>query len=345
MPAESRIDDALLRAALARGPVSTGVLAEQFGVSRQAILKRLAALEQRQLAIRSGATRATRWRAPADVLLRWSLEPVDGLQPDEDAMWAELRAAAARLLEGANENTLRVLHHGVTEMLNNAIDHSHGTEVWVSLSCDDDDDDVVVRIDDDGIGAFPHAREHFGLPSVQAAAAHLSKGRQTTAPEAHTGQGLYFTSKAVDQFEISSAGLAWRVDNRRDDQALVQVADRAGTHVSLRIAMASDRVLAEVFARFADEATNEFDRSVFRVGLVDIAGEFVSRSEAKRIGAGLDVYDRVQLDFAGVAGVGQGFVDELFRVWARNHPGTELTPINMNDTVRFMVERGFPTTP
>ncbi|HUP84137.1 MAG TPA: DUF4325 domain-containing protein [Acidimicrobiales bacterium] len=342
MPAEPRIDEELLRIALTRGPVSTSVLAEQFGVSRQAILKRLEVLERRALAVRSGAGRAARWSAPSDVVLRWSLRLEAGDEPDEDTMWTELRSAATDLLADANGNTLRALQYGLTEMLNNAIDHSTGTEVWVAMSRVDDD--VVVGIDDDGIGAFPNVRAHFDLPTIESAAAHISKGRQTTAPEAHTGQGLFFTSKAFDEFEISSAGVAWRVDNGRDDQALVQVADRRGTHVTLRTSLASRRVLGEVFARFADEDTNDFDRSIFRVALVDIAREFVSRSEAKRIGAGLDVYERVQLDFRGVAGVGQGFVDELFRVWVRAHPATELVPINMNDTVRFMVERGLPDT-
>jgi len=68
----------------------------------------------------------------------------------------------------------------------------------------------------------------------------------------------------------------------------------------------------------------------------------VSRSEAKRLLAGLEGLREAELDFRGVESVGQGFVDDLFRVWTRNHPDTELVPTEMNEAVRFMVERGLP---
>ena len=44
------------------------------------------------------------------------------------------------------------------------------------------------------------------------------------------------------------------------------------------------------------------------------------------------------LDFEGVSLMGQAFVDEVFRVWARSHPEVVLIPISMNDAVAFMVE-------
>ena len=48
---------------------------------------------------------------------------------------------------------------------------------------------------------------------------------------------------------------------------------------------------------------------------------------------------RVTLDFEGVAIVGQGFADEVFRVWSRQHPEVLLIPSAMNEPVAFMVER------
>jgi len=46
------------------------------------------------------------------------------------------------------------------------------------------------------------------------------------------------------------------------------------------------------------------------------------------------------LDFARVEGVGQGFVDEVLRVWASEHPEVRIEPVNMTPTVAFMVRRG-----
>jgi hypothetical protein len=78
------------------------------------------------------------------------------------------------------------------------------------------------------------------------------------------------------------------------------------------------------------------------VKLFGIGVQFVSRSEAKRLLAGLDQFTDVEVDFAGVESVGQGFVDELFRVWPQSHPATTINPTNMNEAVEFMVTRGLP---
>lgn len=56
--------------------------------------------------------------------------------------------------------------------------------------------------------------------------------------------------------------------------------------------------------------------------------------------ADLDEFTEIDVDFAGEEDVGQGFVDELLRVWPREHPSQTINPINMNDAVEFMVERG-----
>jgi hypothetical protein len=45
------------------------------------------------------------------------------------------------------------------------------------------------------------------------------------------------------------------------------------------------------------------------------------------------------VDFAGVERVGQGFVDEVFRVWPRANPDTSVVPVGMSPDVDFMVER------
>ncbi|MBY0274418.1 STAS-like domain-containing protein [Candidatus Binatia bacterium] len=65
----------------------------------------------------------------------------------------------------------------------------------------------------------------------------------------------------------------------------------------------------------------------------------VSRSEAKRLVLRLTECRHVTLDFSGVDVVGQGFCDEVFRVFARAHPELVLEPTGMNDTVAFMVAR------
>lgn len=66
----------------------------------------------------------------------------------------------------------------------------------------------------------------------------------------------------------------------------------------------------------------------------------VSRSEAKRLLRGVERFTHVTMDFTGIEEGGQGFVDEIFRVWPKQHPDAVVEPIGMVGPVEFMVRRG-----
>lgn len=65
----------------------------------------------------------------------------------------------------------------------------------------------------------------------------------------------------------------------------------------------------------------------------------VSRSEAKRLLQRVDRFRCVVLDFAEVATIGQAFADEIFRVFANEHPEVELVPIHAATQVQQMIRR------
>ena len=255
----------------------------------------------------------------------------------EDEVWAVARAVLFPTDEP--QAARRILGYAFTEMLNNAIDHSRGTSVTVSVRRTGNR--LVTTIADDGIGVFANLVELIGLPDATAAIQELSKGKLTTDPTRHTGQGIFFTSKAVDVFSLAANGIEWIVDNLRDDVAIARSDVVRGTRVTLSIDLGTERELAAVFDEFSS-VDGGFTRTRPVVRLFEIGTEFVSRSEAKRLAARLDQFDEVELDFDRVDGVGQGFVDELFRVWAAEHPGTTLIPIRTNDEVRRAIERGVP---
>ena len=47
----------------------------------------------------------------------------------------------------------------------------------------------------------------------------------------------------------------------------------------------------------------------------------------------------MKLDFDGIDEIGQAFADELFRVFATDHPNVRLIPINTSPGVAKMVRR------
>lgn len=321
----------------ARKLVSASVVAKELGLS---------AVRIRQLA-EAGLLPATRTpgghrrfdlaevRSAIASRKDWLIDstmPLAGLA--EDAVWHELLATLPILGDEAR----RIAAYAFTEMLNNAIDHSQGTSVRVRVW--DDGDALSFEIADDGVGVFAHVQRSFALPDLFASVAELTKGKRTSAADQHSGEGIFFTSKAVDDFQLSSNGVLWRVDNVVEDQAVGESSVTKGTVVQFTVQSKISRSLSDVFRAFSRE--HEFNRSQPVIKLFEIGTEFVSRSEAKRLLEGMDSFEEITLDFRDVALVGQGFVDEVFRVWAKAHPDILLHPINMNEAVEFMVDRGLP---
>jgi anti-sigma regulatory factor (Ser/Thr protein kinase) len=262
----------------------------------------------------------------------WSRE-IALADADEAHVWERARDALAL----PDTPATKIMQYAFTELLNNAIDHS-GSPVavatwWVNRSV------WTFEISDQGDGVFPHLQAGLGLPDLFASIQELTKGRTTTAPDRHTGEGIFFASKAVDVFVLASAGLAWTVDNLRNDQAVGTSAIVTGTRVTCELDPATDRQLSTLFSQFTNEDL-DFSRSRTVVHLFGLGVRFVSRSEAKRLLNGLDRFETVEVDFSRVQEVGQGFVDELVRVWPSQHQNTTISPINMNDAVDFMVRRG-----
>ena len=231
----------------------------------------------------------------------------------------------------------KIMTYAFTEMLNNAIDHSASATATITWWVGADQWSFEVR--DYGVGAYPKLREGLHLASDFEAVQELSKGKRTTDRQRHTGEGIFFTSKVVDIFRLTSSGVRWTVDNLRLDTALGVVPASAGTSAVCQIDPQTDRSLPGIFREFSRD--HAFVRTRPVVKLFEIGTTFVSRSEARRLLDGLEAdFDTVEVDFAGVTDVGQGFVDELLRVWPTAHPDKTVIPMNMNPAVQFMVERG-----
>lgn len=257
----------------------------------------------------------------------------------EDKVWAEVRDDIQNAGGAIPEPARSVLGYAVTEMVNNAIDHSGGARVTVTAT--QRDGMIHIRIDDDGVGVFARIASGFGFDDAADAVVEITKGKRTTAATRHSGEGIFFTSKAVDLFEIAANGFRVAFDNRIGDVATGSSTGR-GTSVELSVARDTERTLLEVFAAYSEAQGDDegaFTVSAPIVKLVTRQGEFISRSEAKRFAAGLDEFTRVILDFEGVPLLGQGFADELFRVWASAHPGTRLEVIGATPGVRLMIDR------
>jgi anti-sigma regulatory factor (Ser/Thr protein kinase) len=116
---------------------------------------------------------------------------------DEFRVWKQLIAPK---LSNLNETAEEIIEYAITEILNNAQDHSGGNKVSISIS--QDENNISVTIGDDGVGIFKHIMAHLHLDQALDADIELCKGKLTTQPERHSGEGLFFTLQAVDRLTI-----------------------------------------------------------------------------------------------------------------------------------------------
>jgi len=223
-------------------------------------------------------------------------------------------------------------------MINNAIDHSGSEAVVVEVQRNALWTEVVVR--DAGEGIFLKIKRVFDLHDAREAILELAKGKLTTAPEAHSGEGIFFTSRAMDRFEIESHQLLFSTAPRDGDSIVDQDADTEGALVRMRLFNNSPRQMQEVFGAYTESEDCTFDKTVVPLHLAQYTGEkLVSRSQAKRVSYRFERFKRVELDFEGISEIGQGFADELFRVFVNAHPEIRVTPINTEPAVARMIRR------
>lgn len=307
-------------------------LAEQHGVSRQAASAWLAKLKQEGVVISSGVGRGVRYQLAVLTNVQQSYE-IAGLS--EDRVWRELvRPQVADL----PPNVRDIWHYAVTEMVNNAIDHSGSARVVVELLRDALNTTVYVA--DEGEGIFLKIQRALNLYDPREAILELAKGKLTTDPAHHTGEGIFFSSKVMDAFDIRSGMLHFMHDEWGADVLLERPANAPGTLVLMRLANDSARILQDVFDQFAMPEEYTFARTIVPVKLAQHEGEkLVSRSQAKRLTMRFERFQTVVLDFDGVEEIGQAFADEVFRVFRQAHPATTLSPVNMTPAVKKMFKR------
>ncbi len=313
--------------------------AKAFACSRTTIHRHLNRLLRDGQIIKSGTTRQIQYFLKTEK----NKEVIVSLKNkvEEHKVWQE---NFQKDFEALPKNVRDICEYGFLEILNNAIDHSEGTEVkiyseWTSKS-------IELMIGDNGIGIFNKIKKALDLKDQRESVLHLSKGKFTTDKENHTGEGIFFTSRVFDNFRILSKGLSYIRDNENKDWFLdsSRAIVIAGTGVKMTINLDSKRRLQNVFSEYVEENSDgipKFDKTNIIVRLSKIGDEsYISRSQARRIILGMEKFKYVILDFSDIPTVGQAFVDEVFRVFKTKYTGTKIEYKNANDNVKFMIERG-----
>ena len=310
------------------------IAAEHFDITRQAVNKHLKRLVLEGCLTETGNTRNRVYRLAPLSTWRQRFEIVPGLE--EDVVWTrDVRPALGQL----PDNVMNIWHHGFTEMFNNAVDHSEGRTIRVEVLRTAASTEMSVV--DDGVGIFRKIQNELGLLDERHAILELSKGKLTTDPRRHTGEGIFFTSRMFDSFEILSGGSFFSHEfGQPDDWLLESKRDHDGTAVFMRLHNHTARTTKKVFDAYVSGDDFDFSKTVVPVKLARYGNDsLISRSQAKRVLARVELFKTVLFDFREVDAIGQAFADEIFRVFAHEHPDIQLRAIHANSEVKRMIDR------
>ncbi len=307
--------------------------ADNFGITRQAVNKHLQRLASENALAVSGRTRNRAYRLVS--VLVWSKKYQISTGLAEDLVWtSDIKATVGQM----PDNVLEIWHYGFTEMFNNALDHSAGSEILVQINRTALATRMVLS--DNGVGIFKKIQKAMNLLDARHAILELSKGKLTTDPNRHTGEGIFFTSRMFDTFNILSGGVYFHHKfGEQEDWILESESFETGTAVLMELNNHTARRTKKIFDSYTGGDDYGFNKTVVPVSLAQYIGsDLISRSQAKRLLARVELFKIVLLDFHEVKTIGRAFADEIFRVFAKNHPEIELISVNSNSEIKRIIK-------
>ncbi len=313
--------------------IATAV-ANEFGFSRQRAHVYVVREVKKGTLIKVGSTRWTTYFLADGKHIEFNLKVKPEL--DEDRTWSKY---VRPMLLKYPDNIKEICNYIFTEMVNNVIDHSVGNRVHVEVTIDNDNLNILIM--DNGIGIFRKIQNALKLESMRESLLHLSKGKFTTDPSNHTGEGIFFSSRICDRFSILSDDLYYTFQEH--DWFLSPEKKESfgrGTLIRMIVSLKTEKTPRIIMDQYAD-AEIGFAKTIVAVALsADPNDPHNSRSQAKRLLMGLEKFRQVILDFKDVTTVGQAFVDEVFRVFKNAHPRITIQYFNANEEVEGMIRRG-----
>lgn len=230
-------------------------------------------------------------------------------------------------------NIKEIWSYTFSEMINNVMDHSQAENLKIIV--EQDYLKTTTLIFDDGVGIFEKIKEYFGFSSLDEAICELFKGKLTTDSANHSGEGIFFSSKMMDNFFIISSGKIF-TSNKYDNDRIIDIANEntKGTCVVMTLSNHTHKKPGEVFDLYANVDGGFMKTRIPLKNIFDSSP--VSRSQAKRVCNRLEKFKEVVLDFDEIQWMGQGFAHQLFVVFANEHPDISLLPVNMNEDITKM---------
>src|SRR3989344_6416122 len=203
-----------------QGKVTSREVTEAVGVSRQYVNLVISELVAEDKVVKVGSTRYAFYVSRAHMAAHPEAIPnvfkkqYANKSLEEHRVFLEIEDKLPQLKE-LPENVRSIFTFAFSEMFNNAIEHSGSKIISVEVTMRDRFLSFIVN--DAGVGVFRNIMKKKNLKSEIEAIQDLLKGKTTTMPKSHSGEGIFFTSKAGDVFTLDSFGQVLIVNNLSQD--------------------------------------------------------------------------------------------------------------------------------
>ncbi len=315
--------------------ISASAIGNMLGITRQAVHKHINKLINDKFIKKKGNTSTTKYYMVSEKTeLKKFTKTYINKDLDEDKVFNE-SILLTNLKGYITNNTYNIINYGFTEILNNAIDHSYSEKIRIELL--KENNHITFIIKDVGIGIFHSILKKFSLNSEEDALFELIKGKTTTMPSKHSGEGIFFTSKLCDSMIIRSHSIKMTYDNISNDIYIKKNRFLRGTYIEFRLKKSTNRNIKYIFDKYAS-SEYEYKFSKTKIDLNLLQEDYISRSQAKRLLMGLDKFKEIILNFKNVKNVGQGFIDEIYRVFGNKHSDIKIKAINVNSLIESMIQ-------
>jgi hypothetical protein len=312
------------------------ITAKKFDLSRQATARHLKKLILQGDIEIEGNTSGRNYSLSKGRIVEFAYAVSE--RPNEHTVWQK---DILPLLQFFSDTLIQLWNFCFETIFKNCVYHSDGTNIRVQIIRQKTQTTAIIS--DDGKGLFRNIKETMGLDDEQHAALELSQRRLTTNPHNNFGQNIFYSSKMTDHFTIISGkiifthqdGIAWDWALDTSDENI------GGTIISMTIGNATLRTKTNVFDEFPvmKRGDHLLSKTCIPIKLIQYSTEaFFSRSLARKILSRIDRFSIAVLDFLGVEKIGPAFADQIFRVFASEHPEIQLRHCNTNKQVEEVIQ-------
>ena len=303
----------------------------QFGISRQAVLKHMNALIDDNKVKAYGKTRDREYRLIPQVNFNKIFQINDSLNSNEN-----IQNEILMHLEPLSKNIFQICEYSIEALINNVFEHANSSSLYVKLFLTYSDFHLIIS--DNGSGLLTKIKNKLNLKTTQMAALEIAKGQITTDLSSHSGDSLNIIFHLFDRVRIDSSGYQL-VHYKTENQWEIDYSKQAqGTRIHLQIDPQLKRTCGMVFKQLFKKQKHSF-RIPISLAKNPVKNSLNSTSCAKSIFCNINYLKKVIFDFYKIDLIGPAFADELVRQSRSINSKVVINWVNCNNTVNLLMNR------